>query len=249
MSFSAFPGTVRPASLPEALTRHPGLWRGRDLAPHARTGTGTGFPALDRELPGGGWPGGYLTEIFVAHEGIGELRLLGPALAALTRTGRHLAWIAPPYLPYAPALAAAGIAMERMLIVRTAQARDALWAAEQGLRSEACGAVLLWADVHETTALRRLQLAAERTHALAFLFAPLRLAAQPSPAALRLRLESAAGGLAVHILKRRGLPLHQPVLIPADLASERTTLPSHVLDRPAISPLAAGNLPARHAHA
>lgn len=233
--------------LPDALRQHPALWRGRDLARLPAESIGTGFVALDRELPGQGWPAGCLTEIFTAHEGIGELRLLGPALARITTSGRHIAWIAPPYLPYAPALAAAGIALERMLIVRTGIARDALWACEQGLRSGACGAVLLWSSQHDATALKRLQLAAERGRALAFLFLPLRFATQPSPAALRLRLESAAGGLAIHILKRRGAPLHQPVLIPATAAIGLDT--THALDRTAISPLAAGSLPARHAHA
>ena len=42
----------------------------------------SGFPRLDAELPGGGWPRGALTELLAEHEGIGELGLLLPALAA-----------------------------------------------------------------------------------------------------------------------------------------------------------------------
>src|SRR5258708_8890720 len=91
-----------------ALLDRPDIWRGDSLS---RAGTPTipcGFPGLDAELPGGGWPAGELTEILPAHEGIGELRLLGPALAGLSKRGLRLAWIAPPHLPYPPALAPAG---------------------------------------------------------------------------------------------------------------------------------------------
>src|SRR6266404_1545316 len=81
-----------------ALLDRPDIWRGDSLN---RVGTPTvacGFPELDAELPGGGWPAGALTEILPAHEGIGELRLLGPALAGLSQLGLRLAWIAPPHL-------------------------------------------------------------------------------------------------------------------------------------------------------
>ena len=176
---------------------------------------------LDEELPGGGWPAGCLSEILPAHEGIGELRLLGPGLARLSGEGKRLAWVAPPYLPYAPALHSAGIALEQLLIVRTNTGEEALWAAEQALRSHACGAVLLWSATLDHTALRRLQLAAESSRALAFLFRHPGAHSQVTPAALRLRMESADGGLAVHILKRRGMPSHRPVFIPPMTAAER----------------------------
>jgi len=51
---------------------------------HVCSVVSSGFPELDAGLPGGGWPAGALTEILPAHEGIGELRLLGPALAGLS---------------------------------------------------------------------------------------------------------------------------------------------------------------------
>src|SRR3982074_673412 len=91
-----------------ALLDRPDIWRGDSLS---RAGTPTvpcGFPGLDAELPGGGCPPGALTEILPAHEGIGELRLLGPALAGLSKRGLRLAWIAAPPPPHGPALAAAG---------------------------------------------------------------------------------------------------------------------------------------------
>ncbi|HEU5177810.1 MAG TPA: damage-inducible protein, partial [Burkholderiales bacterium] len=87
------------AALEEILQQHP-VWLGR--APQcAAPAVPTGFAALDSELPGGGWPSGALTEILGSQEGIGELQLILPALAALTRAGHRTVWIAPPYVPYA----------------------------------------------------------------------------------------------------------------------------------------------------
>src|SRR5262249_13763263 len=126
------------------LSSHPAIWRGSDLAATRFSSVPSGFDALDEQLPGGGWPVGLLTELMPAHEGIGEIRILGPALARLSKTGRKLAWIAPPHTPYAPALAAAGIDASSLVIVKTRSEKDALWAAEQALASNACGAVLAW---------------------------------------------------------------------------------------------------------
>src|ERR1700693_4967786 len=102
-----------------ALLSHPAIWRGNALSHVASASVPTGFAELDAELPGGGWPTAALTEILPQNEGIGELRILGHAPAALSARGRWLAWIAPPYLPYAPALQAAGIDLARLLFIKT----------------------------------------------------------------------------------------------------------------------------------
>ena len=238
-------------SLAAGLEQHPGIWRGSQLARSACPGIASGFAALDAELPGGGWPRGALTEILPQHEGIGELRVLGPALAQLTAQGKCIAWIAPPYLPYAPALAAAGIALERVLIVKTTKDGDSLWAAEQALRSAACGGVLAWTRDIRYTQLRRLQLAAEDGGCLAVLFRPTLAAREPTPAALRIALATADGGLALSILKRRGTPLSRPILLPALSAPPAVASSSpphrfdaHVVDSTPSAAVAAGSVPA-----
>ena len=165
------------------LLSHPAVWRGSALGNVITPSVPTGFPALDAELPGGGWPAAALTEILPQHEGIGELRILGHALASLSARGRWLAWIAPPYLPYAPALQAAGMDLARLIVVRTRSPRETLWAAEQALRSNSCGAVLAWPEKIAWPESRRLQLAAAGTQVLAFLFRPPRAAGEASPAA------------------------------------------------------------------
>jgi cell division inhibitor SulA/protein ImuA len=226
-------GLADPTVPLSALLDRSDLRRGDALARVATASVPTGFPALDAELPGGGWPTGCLTELLPAHEGIGELRVLGPAAARLSRAGRRLAWIAPPHLPYAPALAAAGIALARLLIVRTASARDTLWAAEQALASAACGAVLIWPGAVKYAELRRLQLAAEKARALAVLFRPARAAGGAAPPAQRLALHTSAGALAVRIRKRRGAACERPVIVELDPLRSSTPLPrvSRAVDR------------------
>jgi hypothetical protein len=193
---------------------HQGLiWRGGYLQKAELPCISSGFPALDAELPGGGWPAGVVTELLPEHEGIGEVRALGPALSNLSGQGRWLAWVEPPYLPYAPALQAAGIDLSKIMIVRARSQKEVLWAIEQALQSCACGAVLGWPGKVSFTQLRRLQIAAEGSPAIAFLFRSPLAAREASPSALRLHLQSIKGELAVKILKRRGGPLARPILL------------------------------------
>jgi hypothetical protein len=201
------------------LLRDPRLWTRRDFAAAPTVPTGHG--ALDAQLPGGGWPLGAITELMPARPGIGELSLAMPALARLAGEGRRIAVVQPPYRACAPAWSHARIPLPQMLLVEAPRAGDALWAAEQVLRSAAFGAALLWASAAHEWELRRLQLACEQGATLLFLFRPPAAAQQPSPAALRLRLDWREGaGLAIDILKSRGgspraLSLHLPGRAPA----------------------------------
>jgi len=201
------------AALDAVLLHHP-IWRGGALAQAALQAMPTGYAPLDRELPGSGWPAGALTEILCAEEGIGELQLVLPALAALSQAGHRIAWLAPPHLPYAPALASAGVRLEFLTVVRAPGRRDALWAAEQVLRAGACRALLAWLPHAGYGELKRLAAAAEAGGAFAALFRPPQAAREPSPAPLRLALEPDGERLAVRILKRRGAPLASPLRIP-----------------------------------
>jgi len=198
-------------ALDEILQRHP-IWRGAAPA-HPGPAVPTGYPLLDRELPGGGWPAGALTEILHNRQGIGELALVLPALAALTAAGKRVVWLAPPHLPYAPALAAAGIDLAQLVVVRAPGRRDALWAAEQALRGASCHALLAWLARPRYQELRRLAVAAETGAAFVALWRPCEAIHESTPACLRLALEPAAGALAVRILKRRGAPLATPLLL------------------------------------
>lgn len=198
----------------QAILQHPAIWRGdRHAQVAAEDVVPSGFAPLDAVLPGGGWPRGALTELLPVREGIGELRLVMPALARLSAESGWLAWIAPPHIPYAPALAAAGVDTARLLLVHPRNVADAWWAAEQALRSGACGAVLAWLGGFDERRMRRLQLAAEAGKGCGVLFRPARAGQERSAAALRLRLEPAAQGLSVRVLKRRGGLVDKPLLL------------------------------------
>ncbi len=196
----------------DELLRDPRIWRGR--LPVSLNGQRTGFAALDEKLPGRGWPAGSLIELLPTQAGIGELSLLLPAL-------RHQfqSWVAPPYIPYAPALAAAGIDLEKLLVVQAKTPKDSLWALEQILRAGLSSHVLAWHAGEDSRVLRRLQLAAESGGARLFLFRPPRFSRQPSPAALRLYLAPAEQGLYLRLLKCRGA---QPTSLILPLASPST---------------------------
>lgn len=167
---------------------------------------------LDAALPGGGWPPAALSEVLTATIGIGELRLLWPTLARLTQASERVVLVAPPHQPFARAWLDAGIDLRHLNIIH-AQPREALWAAEQCLRSGSCGAVLCWLRQTDDRSLRRLQVAAATGQTLAFAYRPLEEAANPSPAALRLALESQPAR--IRVLKCRGglAPAH-PIAAP-----------------------------------
>ncbi|RDI99443.1 translesion DNA synthesis-associated protein ImuA [Dyella solisilvae] len=177
------------------------VWHGR-ATPAPDSSQPTGWPDLDAILPAGGWPEHALTEILLPADGVGELQLLLPTLARLTRAARSVVVIAPPYLPCVAGWEARGVAMAQVDIVQAGE-RDVLWAAEQCLRSGSCAAVLAWPVQADDRALRRLQVAADTGKALAFVFRDRRHAVQASPAALRLELESTPGWQ-VRVRKCRG---------------------------------------------
>ncbi len=206
------------------------VWRGDVLARLPAPAVPTGYVDLDKELPGGGWPPGCLTELLHAGPGIGEVGLLLPALARLSAEGGWLALVAPPWMPHAPAWQAAGLVLERLVVVQAG--KEAPWCCEQLLLSGGFAAVLGWLGAEAgDRQLRRLQVAAEGQSTLACVWRPARAATASSPAALRLVLEPAVGGLNLRILKRRGRPASRPLY----LAVPRPGRLPRALARPSLS--------------
>jgi len=195
-----------------AVLSNPAIWRGGDCAPEPAA-IASGYPALDAVLPGRGWPEGALTEIVLAREGIGELRLTLPALVRLQAEGRDAIWIMPPHVPYAPALAAAGLDLARLVIVRCKTVADQMWAYEQALRAPECGAAFAWLGERDDRMLRRLAVAAREGRTWGVLWRRPGQHAVAAAAPLRLALAPQDGKLAVRVLKRRGGDVTQPVLI------------------------------------
>ncbi|HZV65522.1 MAG TPA: translesion DNA synthesis-associated protein ImuA [Telluria sp.] len=220
---------------PEAL--HPSLWRASQLARASTRCIDTGHPVLSAQLPGGGWPTGTLVDLMPQQAGIGELRLLRPALASVAR--RRIVLVQPPHPPQALALAALGLAPSQLLWIRSARTADALWAAEQVLRSGSCGALLLWQQHARGETLRRLHLAAQSGDTLFFMLRPLAAARDASPAPLRLGLRPAVGGIEIEFIKRRGPQRDAPLFLPLT----PSLLQRHAsLDRPLLAPVSAGSV-------
>jgi protein ImuA len=159
-----------------------------------------GVPALDNALQGG-------VALRALHELVpaSELQLgaafgFGLAIAALAAAGgRQVLCIATDYAareagtPYGLGLDRLGLPMDRLLILRVAHPRDALWAFEEALKCPALAAVL--AELPEAgtaadlTATRRLSLAAQAGGGLGLL---LRHRPYPLPSAAMTRWQVAA---------------------------------------------------------
>jgi protein ImuA len=219
---SAASATVSPAasSAASAIAApkriHQQLWRADQLGNTTVAAHPSRFPELDSQLPGGGWPLGMLTELIARNPGVGELRLLIPMLRQLTLERKVVIMLAPPLIPYAPALASFGIDLNYLIIIQAPNAADRLWAVEQTLKSTSFGALLAWLPQDRTRPehLRRMQLAAQSSRGPVFLFRELPAQFESSPAPLRLLLlPRPEQQLAVQLLKRRGPLLADPVLI------------------------------------
>lgn len=201
------------------------LWRGSSLGQVVDPTLPSGFAALDAELPGGGWALRAVTEVLTPQSGVLEWRLLAPGLRnwwaaqalpaptpgrrqrAATSGLRSLLLINPPHAPHLPGLQALGLPPSALVWVSAAAPAQALWAAEQAIKSRV--AVLAWLPEARPEQIRRLQVSALSSDAPAFLVRPERAGQQSSAAPLRLVVQPGEGwDLAVHLLKRRG-PAHE----------------------------------------
>jgi protein ImuA len=198
----------------EQVTRRNDTWRGRqrhfqdhhvaaNSACHGTRGLATGYGALDAQLQQGGWPLDSTIELLSDGCGLGAMGLFLPAMEHLSEQGRWQVFIAPPYVPYAPLLAARGIDTRQVLLVHPQNRQDLLWATEQALRSTTCSAVFSWlgAQDYRYSELRKLQLAAASGDSLAVLFRANQACQHHAPASLRLQMREYRK---VHILKQRG---------------------------------------------
>jgi protein ImuA len=233
---------------------HPSLWLASQLARGNAHCIDTGHPTLSAQLPGGGWPTGALIDLLPQQAGIGEMRLLRPALAQVA--SRRIVLLQPPHPPQALALAALGVPPSQLIWLRSERSADALWAAEQVLKSGSCGALLFWPGHARQghlrgDSLRRLHLAAQGGETLFFMLRPLAVAQDASPAPLRIALRPQAGGIALDFIKRRGPQRDAPLFLPLDLpipVNPYLQQRHATLDRTAPAPAAARGIRAELVH-
>lgn len=204
---------ITPTALPPHLAAL--VWRGETMGHHQASVVGSGHAVLDAVLPDGGWPCHSLTEILQAQAGLGEWRLLSPALARLTDQGGSVLLIGAPRLPYLPGLAREGVLPERVIRIDADTPAERLWATEQALKAQCVTAVLSWLPQARPEQIRRLQACAAQHPGLFFAFRPVRAAQESSAAPLRLHvaLGPCPHPLEVHVIKRRGPLLMDPVVL------------------------------------
>ena len=200
------------SSLPPSASLQ--VWQGSEIAQATEKILPSGFELLDAQLPGGGWPVGSLVEVLQSQPSQHVWQLILPALV---QQQGPLVLVDAPYEPFGPSLQAAGLTLDRILRIQAGKSCAKLWATEQALRCADVAAVLAWLPQANATELRRLHMAAQQHGKLLFVFRPGQTRNAATPARLQLQLEDGLE-LRVRILKRRGPPLLESVVLPAQPA-------------------------------
>ncbi|ALR15108.1 translesion DNA synthesis-associated protein ImuA [Vibrio natriegens] len=159
------------------------------------------FPELDALLGGGFPPHGVIEMESVGS--VGELRLLAPYLKSSLTKG-VTAFIQPPALMNPLFLHSIGLDINQVWVITPEHQRDALWAAEQCLKSSVCSNVLLWQDELEIHQVKRLQVASEQGSCPLFMLKPIRANRLSLPVSLSLKVQGSEQGVSVEVLKRKG---------------------------------------------
>ena len=160
-----------------------------------------GAPAIDAALPSGGLALGALHEVAgsgpqVEYGAAATLMVAG----LLSRVPGQVLWVLEQADIHPPALAAVGLAPDRVVYVRARKPQTALLIVEEGVRhSGLAGVVGEFSGALGLTASRRLQLAAEQSGVTAFLLRRSRCfdnpaLLEPSAAATRWRVAAVPSG-------------------------------------------------------
>ena len=128
----------RELSLPDGVAA--AIWRGDELAAPSTAVVATGFDDLDRELPGGGWPVGCVTELLQPQYSLAEIQLLLPAVGTQSGPLRQVVVIGAPHQPFLAGWRAWGISEAHVLVVHPHTPAEGLWVTEQAVRADGIGA-------------------------------------------------------------------------------------------------------------
>ncbi|CAN7763533.1 translesion DNA synthesis-associated protein ImuA [Pseudorhodoferax sp. LjRoot39] len=212
------PRTANDGCGPLQLARHvaEAIWRGDELGHQVVETVASGWTALDAELPGGGWPRRSVTEVLAAQPSVSEWRLLTPALSQVVQVGGQVVVIGPPRHPHLPGLQHMGLDERQFIWIEADAPAERLWTTEQLIKSNAAGAVIAWLPKVRSDQLRRLQVCALACEGPVFLCRPEAARHEASAAPLRVHAEPGDDwDLSVRILKRRGPPHEQPLVLPS----------------------------------
>lgn len=236
-SAARLPADAMRRALPPAVDA--AVWRGSELGCAAPSEVvGSGWPDLDAELPGGGWPRRAITEVLAAQPATIEWRLLAPSLRQVVAKGGQIVVIGPPRHPHVPGLVAEGLDDRLLVWIKAEKPAERLWATEQVIKSGSAGAIVSWLTHARQEELRRLQVSAAGCDSLIVLCRP--ESARHEASAAPLRVHASLGidwELKVNVFKRRG-PAHEGTVVlpslPAALASvltPRLRKPSRLIAR------------------
>jgi hypothetical protein len=168
----------------------------------------SGWPPLDRLLPGGGLRRGSLVEWLGDAAGHGAATLaLGSARQA-AKDGGVLVVVDRQRQAYPPAIAAWQMDLSHVIFVHPRNQQDEFWAWDQALRCPGVAAVWGWIERIDGRWFRRWQLSAEASGSLGLFLCPGEARAQPSWADVRLLVQprptSCGRRLRIELLRCRG---------------------------------------------
>jgi len=198
---------ARPGEVPPEVEA--AIWRGTELGSHVSKVVASGFPALDLELPGAGWPCHSVTEILQPQPTVVEWRLLAPAIRQVVAGGKTIVVVGPPKAPHLPGLRHLGLDERRLVWIQAKTPAERLWVTEQLVKANAAGLLVSWLPQARQEQIRRLQVCAQACDGPVFLCRPAAAEHEPSAAPLRVQLRFGLDWeLHVHLLKRKG-PTHE----------------------------------------
>ena len=161
-------------------------WQSNNQSESADRSVTSGCGAIDRLLQRNGFLRGSLVEWLGSGAGCGASLLALVAARQACADGGSLVVIDSDRTFYPPTAAVWGIDLQRTIVVRPENNKDAQWALDQALQCEHVAAVLAWPRKLDSYTFRRLQLAAESSGCLGLLVRPLVIRKEPSWADVRL---------------------------------------------------------------
>jgi len=167
--------------------------------------TPTGLPGLDELLPDGGWPKAGVVELTTPEISAASTELFLPALARLSRLGRRLVLVMPPWPARQRIFSDPALDPVRIMQVNPHPGRSLLWIVESLLQSGDYGVVMAWPGCTTELMDKRLQNAATQGKSLCVLFRPPRCDRSASGIGLRLRLDDDETGRALYLLNGEGI--------------------------------------------
>ncbi|AOT09315.1 translesion DNA synthesis-associated protein ImuA [Pseudoalteromonas luteoviolacea] len=190
------------ANLIDFLQHQNLVWHGTDNAPLSQRSVekqSTGYETLDTCLEGG-FPIPGIVDI-QCQVGIGEVALLLPFIREQSRL---CVMINPPANVNAHALLHQNIVTELVWVLSISDPTEALWAAEQCLKSGVCSSVLLWHQELQIHQVKRLILSAQTGQSLCCLLRCNPAQGGSLPVSLSMQLSPRGEGLDIKVTKLKG---------------------------------------------